>query len=409
MKKIEKQLLNSVKSLPMMEKEIVFSGVQITPKKTLKNFFHNTKNLVISSAICVGAAVIVGTQVIPPLLENPTNKFSDVNASSFESQEQLDDEVISKEETSNNVEGETEESESSIKNDESPRVDTTSSKEDINSKVDTSNDETTKDTSNKTESIPFGDPAPKPPIPINFVPNRILATPGSDEKVIALSNKVFYNGTRYAYTTGKNSGVDCGAIITVDADGEYVSCIAIIDTKNNERGVFSVYNNRIYYLNCAQNSWEVFELIESLQVWSMNLSGEDKRQEIAISAPFTHMSAINGIANSKYMLFPLYNGFDYTYSYYKYDVSTKEVTKINTPEFDEGFYINNNQLFGYDADNLKFYKFDANLGNKELLLDVSTITSDYILVDIVQNGFIFTAESTNSKYFLDLNGNISKK
>ncbi len=249
----------------------------------------------------------------------------------------------------------------------------------------------------------------KPKEPVNFVPNRISAIPGSDKKVIVLSNKILYKETRYAYTNGKNNGVDCGAIITVDADGEYLSCVSVLNAVENERSIFSVYNDRIYYLKCAQSGKEDYKPIENLQVWSMNLSGEDKKQEKEISVPFTHMSTINGIANSKYMIFPLYNGFDYTYSYYRYDITTKDTVKISTPEFDEGFYINENQMFGYDADNLKFYKFDINLSNKQLLLDVSTITSDYVLIDIVQNGFIFTVESTNSKYFLDLNGNISKK
>ncbi len=249
----------------------------------------------------------------------------------------------------------------------------------------------------------------KPKEPVNFIPNRISVTPGSDKKVIALSNRILYKETRYAYTNGKNNGVDCGAIIIVDADGEYLSCVSLLNAADDERSIFSIYNDRIYYLKCAQGHKEDYKLIENLQVWSMNLSGEDKRQEKEISVPFTHISTINGIANSKYMIFPLYNGLDYTYSYYRYDIVTKDIVKISTPEFDEGFYINENQMFGYDADNLKFYKFDVNLSNKQLIFDVSTITSDYVLIDIVQNGFIFTVESANSKYFLDLNGNISKK
>lgn len=239
-----------------------------------------------------------------------------------------------------------------------------------------------------------------PPKEINFVPNILFGKP-------AISNKVLYNGTRYAYSNGKNNGVDCGAIITVDQNDEYVGCVAILNTSDNERGNFTVFNGRIYYLKYIQNDDRDFKIIEKFQIWSMNLSGGDKRQEKEISNSFTQIYSVNAIANSKYMILALYNDFDFTYTYYRYDVTTKEAVKVTTPEFDEGFYIHNNQLFC--CNNLKLYKYDINFNNKQLLYDLSQISSDYVIIDLVQDGFMITVKSTNSKYFLDLNGNITKK
>ena len=235
---------------------------------------------------------------------------------------------------------------------------------------------------------------------INFVPNKLLGK-------LVLSNKVLYNGTRYAYSNGKNNGVDCDAIITVDENGEYLRCVTLLNTNDNERGIFTVCNGRIYYLKYVLNDPRDYKLLQSVQIWSMNLSGGDKRQEKEISSSFTQIYSVNAIANSKYMILALYNDFDFTYTYYRYDVTTKEAVKVTTPEFDEGFYIHSNQLFC--CNNLKLYKYDINFNNKQLLYDLSQISSDYVIIDLVQDGFMITVKSTNSKYFLDLNGNITKK
>ena len=242
---------------------------------------------------------------------------------------------------------------------------------------------------------------------INFIPNRISLFPGSDKQGLVLSNKVLFNGTNYAFTFGKNNGVDCGAIITVDQNNEYLGCVAILNTGDNESGNFTVCNGRIYYLRYIQNDDRDFKIIETFQIWSMNLSGDDKRQEKEISNSFTHIYGVNAIADSKYMILSLYNAFDFTYTYYRYDITTKEAVKISTPEYDEGFYIHNNQLFCYNS--LKLYKYDINFDNKQLLCDLSQVSSDYVTIDLVQDGFMITVNSTNSKYFLDLNGNITKK
>lgn len=235
---------------------------------------------------------------------------------------------------------------------------------------------------------------------INFVPNDLLGKP-------AVSNIVLYNGTRYAWSTGKSNGVDCDAIITVNENGEYLRCITIFNANDNERGIFTVCNERIYYLKYVLNDPREFEMLQSVQIWSMNLSCGDKRQEKEISESFTHLYSVNAIANSKYMILSLYNAFDFTYTYYRYDVTTKEAVKISTPEFDEGFYIHNNQLFCCNS--LKLYKYDIDFNNKQLLYDLTQISSDFVIIDLVQDGFMITVNSTNSKYFLDLNGNITKK
>ena len=114
---------------------------------------------------------------------------------------------------------------------------------------------------------------------INFVPNKMPASPGSDEQVLLICNKVLYNGTRYAWATGKSNDVDCDAIITIDENDEYLRCVTLLNTNDNEHGIFTVCNERIYYLKYVLNDPRDYELLQSVQIWSMNLSGGDKRQE----------------------------------------------------------------------------------------------------------------------------------
>ncbi len=270
--------------------------------------------------------------------------------------------------------------------------------------VDNSSKEEPKETSSKEQTT-----EEKPKEPINFVPNRFPVAPGAEETAVAYGNEVIYNEIRYAYAYGQSDGVDCGAIITLDDNDECLNCISIVDREEKETGIFTVYNDRIYFLKFPINDSRDYNLINTLTVCSMNLSGGDKRQEKEIKISFTHIDGISCISNSKYWIFWLHNVFDYTYDLYRYNVSTNEFVKLNKPEFDEGFYIKNEQIFVYDSNNLKFYVYDINFNNKQLFFDASYLTSGFINVDDDPNGFILSVTNIDDKYFLDLNGNISKK
>lgn len=157
-------------------------------------------------------------------------------------------------ETEELVVSETESSDDTSTIIESTPSETTSSKPiaETSSKEEVSKNETTQDL---------------PKEPINFVP--------SDTKYYY--NNVYYKGVKYASTSGKNNGVDCFAVVTLDANDEYLNCVYVFDGKNNERAVFNIHNDRIYYLQYAINDDRDYILLNDYSICSVNLSGGNKR------------------------------------------------------------------------------------------------------------------------------------
>ena len=99
---------------------------------------------------------------------------------------------------------------------EEPTVSETESSDDTSTIIESTPSETTSskpvaETSSKEEVSKNETSQDLPKEPINFVPN--------DTKYYY--NNVYYKGVKYASTSGKNNGVDCFAVITLDANDEY--------------------------------------------------------------------------------------------------------------------------------------------------------------------------------------------
>ena len=242
---------------------------------------------------------------------------------------------------------------------------------------------------------------------IDFVPNTIKKSPtsASDDTYISLSCEVYYKNQKYAYALGMSNGVACGAVIVVNDNDEYLKCVTLLE--GDERGVLTVYNDRIYYLSCPLNDEREPKLLNTLSVYSMNLSGKEKRKETEISIPFTSVNGINFISNSKYWIFSVANNFDGSDDLYRYDVITKEFKKLGkTPKNNESVYINGEQVFLSSSHGL--YKTDINYENKQLFFDFSYLTDGFSFIEGTENGFIIEIADIGNKYFLDLSGNLTQ-
>ncbi len=244
--------------------------------------------------------------------------------------------------------------------------------------------------------------------PINFVPNRYKSTPYSEETEILLANRVFYNSTRYGFSFGKNNGTDCGGIITVDDNNEYLTCVSLIKPQDNESGVFTVYNNRIYFLKHPVNDSREYSLLNSFEIWSMDLQGGNKRQEKVLTTAFTHIRGINYISNSNYWYFQVVNAFNSTNRLYRYNTITNECTQLNCSNFEDEFYLKNNRIFVFDNIGKKIYEYDINYENKRLFFDTSTLPMGRMNVDDSSGGFVLKNMDIGKKYLLDMNGNVSE-
>ncbi len=250
----------------------------------------------------------------------------------------------------------------------------------------------------------------KPKEPVNFVPNK-WPTLNSDltlnyeDTYVRYQNDVFYKGIRYAYTSGKNNGVECWAIVTVGDNDEYLNCVSILDTANDQRGVFNIYNDRIYYLQYPVNDARDYILLNTFSIGSMNLSGEDKRIEKKVDLSYTHIVYENYCANSKYLYFTVSNLFDGVYDIiYRYNLETNELVNLNHQlNSHKTMYLIDNRVFVWSLDDDAIYEYDIDFKNEKLFYETS---SD---VHLAENGFILKSSKTGTEYFLDLNGNVSQK
>ena len=271
---------------------------------------------------------------------------------------------------------------------------------------DTVNSEPTNDNSSNEEptDTSSNDEPPKeePQKPINFVPNKIGT-------FIPYVNEVFYNGVKYAGVRGKNNGVDCSAIVTVGNNGEYLKCISIFDAANNEQINFNICNDRIYYLQHEINDGRDYTLFNSFSVCSINLSGKDKRIEKKVDVPYTQIETVSFYLNSKYLVFTIRNLFDKANVYdviYRYNTQTKEITNLNQRLGSHKMVFSiEEKVFVYSSDDEAIFQYDINFNNERLFFDMK----NYSFLEFVENGFILKSINNDTKYLLDLSGNLSKK
>ena len=248
----------------------------------------------------------------------------------------------------------------------------------------------------------------KPKEQINFVPNK-WPTVNSDltfnyeDTYIRYQNDVFYEGVRYAYTSGKNNGVECWAIVTVGDNDEYLNCVSILDKDSDQRGAFNIYNDRIYYLQYPINDDRDYILLNTFSIGSMNLSGGDERIEKKVDLPYTHISYNNYCANSKYLYFTVSNLFDGVYDViYRYNLETNELVNLNYKlDAHKTVYSIENRVFVWSLYDDAIYEYDIDFKNEKLFYETSAI------VHLAKNGFILESSKTGTEHFLDLKGNIS--
>lgn len=242
--------------------------------------------------------------------------------------------------------------------------------------------------------------------PADFVPKRFPIAPGSTETALVYYNCVFYRGTEYAYTW---DGVSRSAIITIDDNDEYLDFIRYLDFGQDK--AFTIYNDRIYlakYPTVNNNYDKETQILNSFEIWSMNLQGGDKRQEKVITLSFTHIKHIDFISNSNYWFFEISNVCQNTRNIYRYNVLTKEFVKLNKEGFDDRFYLKNNRIFVFDEIGHKIYEYDINYENQRLFFDTSVLPKGDIYFDDLPNGFVLEIENKDKKYLLDMNGNVSE-
>lgn len=278
--------------------------------------------------------------------------------------------------------------------------------------VNNSSKEEPKDTSSVDEP-----PKEEPQKPINFVPTKLkvwnseLKVWDSEETFIPYSNRVFYKGVEYAACSGKNNDVDCCAIVTVGNDDEYLKCISIFDAANNERALFNICNDRIYYIQHEINDLAVVGnviLLNSFYVYSMNLSGKDKRIEKKIDVPFTSIDSVTHYIDSKYLIFRITNTYNKVNPYdviYRYNTQTKELVNLNQRLGNKTVLSIQEKVFVYSDVDKAFFEYDINFNNKKLLFDMTK----YGFTGFAVNGFVIREYSTNTYYILDFSGNLSKK
>ncbi len=255
----------------------------------------------------------------------------------------------------------------------------------------------------------------KPKEPINFVPKQ-WPTLNSDLTMdyenasIVYCNNVFYQDIRYAATSGQSNGVECFAIVTVGDNNEYLNCVSIIDSGNDEHEAFNIYNDRIYYLQykVQPDSLNGYELFNTVSICSMNLLGEDKRIEKTVDIPFTHIELEISYLNSKYLFFAVTNVFDGVYNVmYRYNTETNELNKLDYKlSAHTSVFSVEERVFVWNSDTQDIYEYDINLKNEKHFCEVDNpYQKDSLVVKLQKNGFLLFHWDRDDKYLLDFAGN----
>ncbi len=255
------------------------------------------------------------------------------------------------------------------------------------------NNNTSNDTSSK-ENVA----EQKPKEPIDFVPNALKY----------YYNNVFYKGVKYACTSGKTKGVACFAVVKLDANDEYLSCVYVFDNKNNEQAFFNIHNDRIYYLQYATNDDRDYVLLNDFAICSVDLSGENKRVDKKVDSSFTHISSNTDYANSKYLFFAVTNIFDGVYDVmYRYNTETNELSELkhkigaHTTSFSVG-----EKVFVWNWDNQEIYEHDIEFARLKFFYTVDDPHKINSLgVKLKENGFLLYHHEREDKYLLDFSGN----
>lgn len=245
----------------------------------------------------------------------------------------------------------------------------------------------------------------KKPVPINFVPKQ-WSDIGGTGTFISYTNDVFYKGVRYACTSGKNNGTDCWAIVTVGENDEYQKCVSIVDTAANERGMFNVFNDRIYYLKFESNNSRDYSKFNSLSVCSMDLSGKDKRTEKKLETTFTHIDNVAMYSSSKYIFFLVSNLYENPDRIvYRYNMQTNEFKKLNAKlDSHKTIMSIGEKVFVYSRDDKAIFEYDIDFNNEKTVLSSDTFLG---YIGVIKDGFVFKDDTTKNLYLLDLSGNIS--
>lgn len=289
---------------------------------------------------------------------------------------------------------------------EEPIVSETESSDDTSTIIESTPSETTSskpiaETSSKEEVSKNETSQDLPKEPINFVPN--------DTKYYY--NNVYYKGVKYACIMGKNNGVSCSAVVTLDSNDEYLNCVYVFDVKNNEQTIFNVHNDRIYFLQYVINDDRDYTLLNDYSICSVNLSGGNKKVEKKVSLPFTHISYKADYLNSKYLFFSVTNIFDSSYDVvYRYNTETNELTEL---KFKIGahktIYSVEQRVFIMDFETNEIYEHDIDLARLKFFYCVDDPHKVNSLgISLKENGFFLYHPEREDKYLLDFAGNLTK-
>ncbi len=300
---------------------------------------------------------------------------------------------------------------------ESTPKDTTSS----NPIVDTSSKEEVNDANSKEETSSEVEPQIEIRDPSKFVPDTfptvgydINKKPFIDEenRQIVYSSTIYYKGVAYAFISGKynNEEKSCTAIVKVGDKDKYEECVFVLDTANNERPAFNIYNDRIYFLKFEINDTPPWNVYNECYIYSVDLSGKDKRIEKKLDVSFTHLLSGEPVyyQNSKYLFFYKDNYISEEWQVvYRYNIETKEMVKLDYKlATHDTIYSIGERVFVWDYGDGKIYEYNTDLKNEQFFHKVDNpYAINSLVVSLQENGFLLHHRNREDKYFLDFSGN----
>ncbi len=275
----------------------------------------------------------------------------------------------------------------------------------------TSKEETSSD---EKPQIETRDPSKFVPDTFPIVGYDINKNPFIDEenRQIVYNNIIYYKGVAYAYISGKYSNEEksCTAIVKVGDKDKYEECVFVLDTANNERPAFNIYNDRIYFFQYERNDIPPWNVYNEIYICSVDLSGKNKRIEKKLDVSFTHLLSSEPVyyQNSKYLFFYKDNYISEEWQItYRYDIETKEMVELDYKlETHNTIYSIGERVFVWDYGECDIYEYDIDFKNEKFFVNVDYQFAHFrLVVSLEDNGFLFYNNAINDKYFVDFSGN----
>lgn len=231
-----------------------------------------------------------------------------------------------------------------------------------------------------------------------------------ENRQIMYNNTIYYKGTKYSYVLGTYNNESCTAIVKVGDNDKYEKCIFVLDTQNNERPHFNIYDDRIYFFQYERNDTPPWNVYNEIYICSVDLSGKNKRIEKKLDVSFTHLLSSEPVyyQNSKYLFFYKDNYISEEWQItYRYDIETKEMVELDYKlETHNTIYSIGERVFLWDYSENNIYEYDINLKNEKLFYEVGNPHQiNSMVVSLIDNGFLLHHWEREDKYLLDFSGN----